>query len=508
MLQNTGKVLYPVFHDLYNEMEFRSGTGSWLWNTGTGRFGFSPNFCRMTGIAAPEDLIDMYHIVHPDDQGLLTDTVNVMRTHHYIPEYELRIMNGDQTRYIRQYGRSYTDENDSRYLSGFWLDITSQKEREQALLFHEKMIDASIDGIIALDKHLRITLWNRHTEKTTQLDRADVTGRSVLDVLPGMRDCIPAMEALLRAQDGFASFVPADKNFCDNAELESHFIPITNTIGNVTGILCIQHDVAHRIKAEGELQRLNESNGNKNRELKRRNAELQALAYGTGNDLKEPLRRIYTAIEMMTMQDVTRIPEKERIQLRQLQAAVQRVGLLADDMVSFSKLDADKIEFEDLDLNGILSIALKKIETELVKANAVVKAEPLPVYHGHRNMLVQLFRSFLSNAVKFQHAGTVPEITIDTEKIGGNTLRHTDADPSAVYLVIRFSDNGIGFEDKYRERIFNANMRINRGQYSGTGNGLALAMKIAQMHGGFIVAESRPGTGSVFSCFLKQGLEL
>lgn len=508
MFQRTGKIIYPVFHDLYNEMEIRSGAGSWLWNTGTGRFGFSPNFCRITGIAVPEDLIDTYHIVHPDDQALLTDTVNIMRTHRYIPEYELRIMNGDQLRYIRQSGRSYTDEKGNEYLCGFWQDITQQKEREQTLLFHEKLVDASIDGIIAMDKQYRIMFWNRQTERITQQYRSDVMGRNILDVLPGMRNCIPVMEALSRALDGFTSFIPADKNFCDHTEFESYYIPITNTIGNVTGILSIQHDVAHRRKAEKELKDLNESAHGKNRELKRRNAALQALAYGTGIDLKEPLRRMYTAIEMITRQNVSHIPEKEKIQFRQLQATVQRIGLLADDMVSFSRLDADEIEFGNIDLNEVLSMSLKKIEAQLVHANAVVKTEPLPVYHGHKKMLVQLFGNLLSNAVKFQHPGAVPEITVDAEKISGNTLRHADADPAADYLVIRFADNGIGFEEKYRERIFNANMRINRGAYSGTGVGLALAMKIAQMHGGFIIAESQPGAGSVFSCFLKEHTEV
>jgi PAS domain S-box-containing protein len=463
MFQNTGRIIYPVFQDLYNEMEIRSGIGSWLWNTGTGRFGFSPNFCRMTGIAAPEDLVDVYHIVHPDDQGLIGDTVNTMRAHRYIPEFEFRIVNGDQVRYIRQSGKKYTDENNQQYLYGFWQDITKQKEKEQTLLFHEQLTDVSVDGIIVLDKQLRIVLWNRQMEKMALLTRAQAAGRIIYDVLPALRNCVPVMEALSRARDGFASFVPANKHFCDNNDIESHYIPITDTIGNATAILCIQHDIAHRAKTEKELKDQNNATGTENRELKRRNAGLQVLAYSAGIDLAEPIRRIYTAIELMTRHGVSDIPEKERIQLRQIQASVQRVGLLADDMVSFSRLDTHIMEFETQDMDGILSAALKKLEAELVKAGALVKTEPLPEYHGHRKMLVQLFRNILSNAVKFRHADTVPEIKIDAEKVNGSTLRHAEADPGARYLMIRFADNGIGFDPKYNERVF----RYRNGTYPG-----------------------------------------
>jgi signal transduction histidine kinase len=121
-------------------------------------------------------------------------------------------------------------------------------------------------------------------------------------------------------------------------------------------------------------------------------------------------------------------------------------------------------------------------------------------------MLLQLFQNLLSNAIKFQEEGKQPVISINAEKIAGISIDHPDADPGLPYLKINFVDNGIGFKRKYNEQIFEMFMRIGKNRYPGSGTGLTLCKKIAELHGGFITVESTPGAGSTFSCFLQEGL--
>ncbi len=403
---NTDKAIHPVFHALYHEMEYREGIGTWVFNIDIGTFRFSQNFCGILGLTSIQKPRDFFHLIHPADRSMVTDTFNLIHNLNEFPEYEFRLINDEKPVYIHQSGKRYSDSKNGNYLYGFWKDITRQKEKEH-----------------------------------------------------------------------------------------SSFFPDAITVSREN----ILHDAY-------DLQQLNNVLLSQNRVLKRRNAELHAFSYISSNDLKEPLRRIYTSIEMLLEQDLSRFSDKGRTHFKQIQGALQRLGLLADDIVYFSRLDAEKADFTNVDLNDVFSLALKRMEEQLISSRTFIRADDLPVYHGHRGMLVLLFQNLVSNAVKFQEPGSVPEIHISVEKQQGSTIKHPDADATAVYLVLHFADNGIGFDQKYKDRIFDVFMRINRGKYPGTGKGLALCKKIAELHGGFIIAESIPGSGSIFHCYLQEGL--
>jgi signal transduction histidine kinase len=121
------------------------------------------------------------------------------------------------------------------------------------------------------------------------------------------------------------------------------------------------------------------------------------------------------------------------------------------------------------------------------------------------SQLQQLFQNLIANALKFTHAGTSPEIEINGYAKYGHELSIAEARPNQLYSVIEIKDNGIGFEEEDAEKIFDIFHRLHsRNEYSGTGIGLAICKKIAENHSGFILANSEPGTGAVFTVILPK----
>jgi len=374
---------------------------------------------------------------------------------------------------------------------------------ELSLCLVEKVIQSSIDGIIVLDKEEIVLAWNTRAAVFTGIPEERALGRSIGEVMPAIHSSLTVHSALSNAAKGFSSFVPADQNICGSGVYESHYLPIMEG-EEVMGVLHVLHDVSHRVKTENELRALNKSLAEKNRELKKYSAELSAFTHLTSNELRDPMRKIYTAIELLMREEGRRLSDEGKRYFRQIQGSVQRISLLADDILSLSDLDNRKDRLSEIDLNSIFLIAEKRLQEQISRSCAVISCGPLPMYRGYQPMLIQLFKHLLENALKFRDPGTKPVISISAENLPGSSIRHRHANPKSDYTVLHFTDNGIGFDPEYARTIFRMFCRLNGNDYPGTGCGLALCKKITVMHGGFIGAESSPGKGSSFHCYLEN----
>ncbi|NCI46749.1 sensor histidine kinase [Sediminibacterium soli] len=372
--------------------------------------------------------------------------------------------------------------------------------------FTAYLIDATIDGTIVLDPDYRVQLWNRQCSLFTGISEADAVGRHFFSVLPGIGTHQPSLDALQQAKNGYHSFIAAEHSAYPEGKYESHCIPIRTGTATVTAIMLVLHDVSHRIKTETSLKELNRSLAGKNRELKRQNAELQAYSHLTSHEFKEPMQHIYTSVEHLLTEESGKLSASGKISFRHIQGALQRMRLLADDLLNLSGRSRQSSGFADVDLQTVLSITVSRLQEPIAASGAIVHAANLPVYRGNQVMLAQLFQHIIGNALKFQVPGNRPVIGISTESVSGTGLSFKEADPSATYLVIRFTDNGIGFDPQYAKDIFRVFMRIDKKRFGGSGVGLALCKKITELHGGFIEAESAPGKGSVFHCYLEENL--
>jgi signal transduction histidine kinase len=240
-------------------------------------------------------------------------------------------------------------------------------------------------------------------------------------------------------------------------------------------------------------------------ELQRSNEDLEQFAYVASHDLQEPLRKIRAFGDRLTAKYGTTLEGPGVDYINRMQSASARMQTLIDQLLSFSRVSKPGIEFQKLDMNQVLREVIEDLDAQIRREDAGIKVGNIPSLIGEPGQIKRLMQNLISNAVKFRKLGTKPIVEISASKMPGRqvsetfhlqALRHE-------YVRIEVKDNGIGFEEKYKEKIFNIFQRLHgRTEYEGTGIGLAICRKIVTNHGGMITARSQVGTGSEFIVIL------
>ena len=233
-----------------------------------------------------------------------------------------------------------------------------------------------------------------------------------------------------------------------------------------------------------------------NKSLKRSNAELQQYAYLASHDLQEPLRKIITFSQLIEEKFLFDAPEAKNF-IGKVIAASERMRSLINDLLDYSKLSVE-LQFCLTDLNIELQNVLNDLELAIKDSGALVHIENLPSVDTVPGQMRQVFQNLISNALKFSKKGQPPVIRVWSERTAKKEL-HGKTDGSGKYLRLFVSDNGIGFDEIYREKIFTIFQRLHgRNDYEGTGIGLAIVKKIVETHDGIISAKSEEGKGATF----------
>ncbi|MCE7063766.1 PAS domain-containing protein [Dyadobacter sp. CY326] len=240
-----------------------------------------------------------------------------------------------------------------------------------------------------------------------------------------------------------------------------------------------------------------------NSELVKTNMELAQFAYVASHDLQEPLRKIQTFATRILETEVNNISERGQDYFRRMQAASTRMQQLIVDLLAFSRANAVEKHFEETDLNVVLENVKEQLGDMIQQNNATITSEPLPVCNVIVYQFEQLFTNLIANAIKFTKRDVNPFIHIRTGRILGAEIAVNESDPQESYQYISFTDNGIGFEPQFKDRIFQVFQRLhNRSAYEGTGIGLAICKKIIDNHKGMIDAVGNPDVGSTFTIYL------
>jgi signal transduction histidine kinase len=239
------------------------------------------------------------------------------------------------------------------------------------------------------------------------------------------------------------------------------------------------------------------------RELARSNAELEQFASVASHDLQEPLRKIRMYCERLPRRLGDDLSADAASDLERMQNAAERMQRLIDDLLTFARVTSKKREFELVDLGEVTGEVIGDLEARVSELGARIDVVDLPVVAADRLQISQLLQNLVSNALKFHRADVPPVVRIrGTVVAAQQPLSNGDA-PAPPSCVITVEDNGVGFEQKYAERIFSAFERLHsRSDYEGTGIGLSIARKIAWRHRGEITATSTPGQGSTFTLTL------
>jgi signal transduction histidine kinase len=249
-------------------------------------------------------------------------------------------------------------------------------------------------------------------------------------------------------------------------------------------------------KVEKRTEELKQANKN----LEVSNAELQQYAFIASHDLQEPLRKIITFTRIIEERFLEKTPEAMEY-MSKIITSSERMRTLINDLLNYSSISVDP-KFAFTDLTKIVNQALVDLEVSISEKNARIEVDDLPVVEVVPEQITQVFQNIISNALKFSKKDVTPFIKISGELVQKKSAK---SKPSATgeYCRITITDNGIGFDEMYLDKIFNMFQRLHgKSEYKGTGIGLSITKKIIENHNGLITAKSKEEEGSTFIIIL------
>jgi PAS domain S-box-containing protein len=346
---------------------------------------------------------------------------------------------------------------------------------------HELILNSAGDGICGLDLNGRVTFVNPAVARLTGWSREELIGKSKEEVFYGNNS---APQTDLPGGADSPIFYRKDGS---RFPVELVRTPIEEG-GRETGEVLIFKDITDRKRAAATLSQ-------KVAELSRSNSELEQFAFVASHDLQEPLRKIQAFGDRLRTKCNGLLPPDALEYLDRMQGASARMRTLIDDLLAFSRLIRSSQPFAPVDLSQVAREALGDLELRIERSGARVEVGELPCIEADTTQMRQLLLNLIGNALKFQPPGGRPEV-----KISAHTFTSIAGEQ---FCELTIQDNGIGFEEQYAEKIFTVFQRLNgRGEYEGTGVGLAICRRITDRHQGSISAKSQPGQGATFTVTL------
>ncbi|MBO0947942.1 sensor histidine kinase [Fibrella forsythiae] len=246
-----------------------------------------------------------------------------------------------------------------------------------------------------------------------------------------------------------------------------------------------------------------------NNALNMSNDNLQQFAYVASHDLQEPLRKIQSFGDLLKTEYGPKLGTEGIDMINRMGSAATRMSLLIRDLLNYSRLTTQQAPFESVRLDKLLVDVMDDLSIAVSESAAVIESDNLPVVQGDAAQLQQLFLNLLSNALKFRRPEVSPRIRISARQVTASALPAAAlASPSEMnqdrfFHEISLADNGIGFDEKYTDRIFQVFQRLHgKTNYPGSGVGLAICRKVVFNHRGGLVAQSKPGEGATFTVYL------
>ncbi|MBF0487499.1 MAG: PAS domain S-box protein [Nitrospirae bacterium] len=388
------------------------------------------------------------------------------------------------------------DPSGNMFVAGKCIDTTAHKRVEQALKKTEEkyynIINSTSEGFIEFNRSYEITSCNDALIKMLKTTRGRVIGRSVISLVHHSES-----EAFGHALGdlGWGMGVAATVTLAadDGALLHTRVNATPVKDGMVAWAFALITDISELIAVKNSLSKYAE-------ELKRSNQDLQDFASVASHDLQEPLRKIIAFGDRLHSKTSSTLTGDAADYLQRMQGAAARMQRLIEELLNFSRITTRAKPFLPTDLNLIMRGIVSDLEERLMRSGGRVEFDGLPVIEADAMQMHQLFMNLTANGLKFHAEGVVPVVTV---RLTNNLIEN-----SIKYCEIAVTDNGIGFDMKYLDKIFKPFQRLHgRGEYEGTGMGLAICDKIVKRHGGLLAVDSAPGAGTTFTVRLPEKRE-
>jgi PAS domain S-box-containing protein len=378
-------------------------------------------------------------------------------------------------------------------------DIAIRRRAEEALAEEHNLLrgvmDAMPEQVFVTNREGRFIIDNISHRNFLGVKLArDVEGRTAADFLPPavagemVRDDQAIMETrkpvinqedLVVRGDGQVIWIATTK------------VPLHDVEGNCIGLVGVSSDISVRKEAEERLRLAAE-------QLRRSNLELQEFASVASHDLQEPLRKIQAFGDRLRVKCAPALGENGRDYLERMQDAARRMQILLHDLLTLSRVTSTAQPFEKVDLRKVVQDVVSDLEVRIEQTGARIEIGRLPVIDADAGQMRQLLQNLISNALKFHAPEILPRVIVSA-KVLDNAESLAGSMPGEELVQIMVRDNGIGFDERYLDRIFQVFQRLHsRSEFEGTGIGLAVCRKIADRHGGMISAKSTEGQGATF----------
>jgi PAS domain S-box-containing protein len=375
-----------------------------------------------------------------------------------------------------------------------------REERDRAQ--HYLDVAKTILVVIAADQ--RVSLINKKGCDILGYDEREIIGKNWFDtfVPARMRDDVKAAfnKLMIREIHPVEHFEnPVVSREGEERLIAWHNAVLENDDGEIIATLSSGEDITERKRAEEKLIQ-------KTAELERSNAELEQFASVVSHDLKEPLVSLGGFAEILREKYEDKLDAKAKTLISRIISGSIRMESLIKDLLAYAKVNSAVNPFRPVSCNAVLAIALSNLGRAIGESAAVITSDDLPSVTGEETQLIQLFQNLIGNAIKYRE-DRPPRIHVSARSLGDadvnsrDTISHSTlrTSHSKTGWLISISDNGIGIDPAYSERIFEIFYRLHQGdQYPGTGIGLAVCRRIVERHGGRIWVESEPGRGATF----------
>lgn len=369
---------------------------------------------------------------------------------------------------------------------------------DEALRASEERFRLLIDNvadlaIYMLDPAGNVVSWNRGAERLKGYTTEEIIGQnfSVFFTATDVANGTPQAELAHATAQGRTEQetwrVRKDGSpFWANVVLSA----LRDDDGKLRGFAKVTRDISARKAADDRLRAYA-------RRLERSNRELESFASVASHDLQEPLRKIRAFGDLLVTKHGQGLDPEALQYLERMRAAAERMQLLIDNLLTYSRVTMKPTPFAIIDLTQIAREVMSDLEGRLVQTKGTIEIlGDLPVIEADAMQMRQLLQNLLSNALKFHKPGVPPLVTVRGRIVPG--------EPGTVpSCTLEVEDHGLGFEPKYGERIFGIFQRLHgRSEYEGTGIGLAICRRIAERHHGAIVAQGALGEGATFAVTL------